>query len=128
MGLNNVRKGHDIIFRAGTDIDIASIIPEFGNHALYIVGQNFNQDDLDQHAQLLKFGHNDAWMCLLDSAPKDPEETGFAKTPTFGVADEPWRVPKIHVSQGRRTWQPQSMPQDGKQKQDHPKLAYIMVV
>lgn len=129
MGLNNVRKGYDIISRAGSGLDIPSVIPELGNLTLHIVGYNFDQDDLDQHVQLLKFGHNDAWMSLLDSAPKDPEETGFAKTPTFGVADEPWRVPKIHVSQGLRARQPRSVPRDGKQeKPDPPKLAYIMIV
>lgn len=128
MGLNNVRKGYDIISRAGTGVDIPSVIPEFGNLALHIVGYNFDQDDLDQHVQLLKFGHNDAWMFLLDSAPKDPEKTQFAKTPTFGAADEPWKVPKIHVSQGLCAWQPRSVPRDGKQETpDPPKLAYIMI-
>jgi hypothetical protein len=125
--VNHVRRGCDIISRAGTNIDIASDIPEF-DLALHIVGYNFDQDDLDQHVQLLKVGVNDAWMFLLEPAPKHPEETGFAKTPTFGVADEPWRVPKIHVSQGLRAWPPRSVPQNGKHEKPDPELAYIMIV
>ena len=47
MGLNNIRKGYDIISRARNGLDIASVIPKFSNLALDIVGYNFNQDDLD---------------------------------------------------------------------------------
>lgn len=129
MGRNNVRSGLDLISRAGSSIDIPSVIPEFDNLALHIIGYSFDQDDLDQHVQVLRFGHIDAWMSLLESAPEETKENGPAKALTLVAADEPWRIPKIHISKGLRAQQPLLTTRDGKQeKADPPKLAYIMVV
>lgn len=128
MGLNNVRSGHGILIRAGDGCEIPSVIPEFGNFPIIIVSYNFDQDDLDQHVTLLRSGHSDAWMHLLNSEPRSPGETGFARAITFGHADEPWKVPKVHVSQGLRTPQPISSLRDGnEEKPGALELAYILV-
>lgn len=128
MGLNNVRSGRDLFTRAGSSMEIPSVIPEFGNLPMTIVGYNFDQDDLDQHVTLLRYGHSDTWIHLLISEPRDPGETRSARTITFGHADEPWKVSKVHVSQGLRAPQPRSFVRDGdEEKPGAPELAYIMV-
>jgi hypothetical protein len=128
MGLNNVRSGHDLLIRAGDGREIPSVIPEFGNLPIIIVSHNFDQDNLDQHVSILRCGHSDVWMHLLNSGPRVPGVTGSTTTTTFGHADEPWKVPKIHVSQGLRRHLPRSLPRDGGgEKSGAPELAYILV-
>ena len=99
MGLNNVRSGSNLLIRAGSGIEIPSIIPEFGSRPITITSYNFAQDDLDKHISLLRYGQNDSWMHLSIS-PKVTSETGYAEKMSFGAADEPWQIPSIHVTQG----------------------------
>jgi hypothetical protein len=128
MGLNNVRSGHGLLTRAGNCIEIPSVIPEFGNLPIIIAGYNFDQDDLDRHIPLLRYEHSDAWIDLLESGLRTAGERGSARTMTFGPADESWKVPKIHVSQGLRPSQPRPFLRDGdEEKSGAPVLAYIMV-
>lgn len=128
MGLNNVRSSHGLLTRAGDGSEIPSVIPEFGNLPIIIVSYNFDQDDLDQHVPLLRCGHSDVWMHFLNSGPRGPGGTGSTRTTTFGHADEPWKVPKIHVSQGLCRHQPRSLLGGGDGEQSGaPELAYILV-
>jgi hypothetical protein len=128
MGLNNVRSGHDILTRAGGGREIPSVIPEFGNLPIIIVSYNFDQDDLNQHVSLLRCGHSDVWMHFTNSGPRVPEGTGSTRTTTFGHADESWKVPKIHVSQGLCRHMPRSLLGDaGGEKSGALELAYILV-
>ncbi|KAN0098220.1 hypothetical protein V8E51_013883 [Hyaloscypha variabilis] len=122
MGLNNVRSGYNLLTRAGGGIEIPSVIPEFGNLPLTIVSYNFGQDDLNQHISLLRNGKSDIWMHLSIS-PKGTGETGCARNISFGAADQPWKIPNIHVSRGLR--KPHSSYNGG--QPETPELVYVLV-
>ncbi|KAF2803386.1 uncharacterized protein BDZ99DRAFT_526742 [Mytilinidion resinicola] len=72
MGRNNVRKGSDLLQRAGSQIDIASVIPEFGDQPRYIVGHDMSQIDLERFINVIRHGQNDAWMQPQSSLANSP--------------------------------------------------------
>lgn len=132
MGRTNIHNGHDLLDRAGRSIDLPSVIPEFDDMPIVIIGCSFAQDDLDRHINLIRYGHGDAWAQLLSSVPKTlgepPEQIKIA----YGPADQPLTIPKIHVSKGLNASQrSRRYPPEKEEEQNNPKqqdLAYILVV
>ncbi|PVH71390.1 hypothetical protein DL98DRAFT_596984 [Cadophora sp. DSE1049] len=131
MGRNNVRGGEGLLLRAGNSMEIPSVIPEFNDMPIVIIGYNFAQDDLDQHVSLIRYGHNGAWAQLLSSVPKTLGESPEQPKIAYGPADQRYTIPKIHISQGMNDFQrsrrylPQETEQDNLKQPD---LAYILVV
>jgi hypothetical protein len=131
MGRNNVRSGHDLLLRAGNGTEILSVVPEFNNLPMVIIGYDFLQDDLDQYINVIRFGHNDTWAQFLSSTPKSLREPLEQPKFTDGPTDQRLTVPKIHVSQGLRDFRHLGdyLP-GGQRRENHeqPDLVYILVV
>jgi hypothetical protein len=131
MGRNNVRSGDGLLSRAGNSIEIPSVIPEFNDMPIVIIGYNFDQDDLDRHVSLIRYGHNGAWAQLLWSVPRTLGEPPEQPKIAYGPADQRSTIPKVHVSQGMKDpqWSRRYLPQDTEQANlKLPDLAYILVV
>jgi hypothetical protein len=125
MGRNNVRSGKDLLQRAGNRSVIPSVVPEFNDLPIVIIGYNFLQDDLDRYVNVIRFGHNDTWVQFLSSAPRSLREPFEQPKFTDGPTDQRLTVPKIHVSQGLRNYPPYGQ---RRESQEQPDLAYILVV
>ncbi|KAH8588784.1 hypothetical protein B0O99DRAFT_677131 [Bisporella sp. PMI_857] len=131
MGRNNVRGGDNLPSRAGCCTEIPSVIPEFNDMPIVIIGHNFAQEDLDRHVSLIRYGYDRAWAQLLSSVPHTlgdpPEQPKIA----YGPPDQRSTIPKIHISQGMgdiqrlQRYLPQDLEQDSL---GQPNLAYILVV
>lgn len=132
MGRNNVRRGYDLISRAGCCTEIPSVIPEFNNIPIVITGWDFAQDDLDRHINLIRYGHSDAWAQLLSSVLQTPGESPEQLRIAYGPADQQVTIPRIHVSKGLKAFQRSGCyPLEIEEGQNNPKppdLAYILVV
>lgn len=131
MGRNNVRSGRDLLSRAGNGTEIPSVVPEFDNLPIIIIGRNFLQDDLDRYLNVIRFGHTDTWVRFITPTPRSLGEPLEQPTFTDGPIDQRLTIPKIHVSQGLQHFQPRHdyLP-DGQRQESHkqPDLAYILVV
>jgi hypothetical protein len=132
MGRTNIRGGHDLLFRAGREGETLSVIPEFNNMPIIIIGWDFTQDDLDQHINLIRYGQNDAWAQLLSPIPKTPGEAPEQPMIAYGPADQRLKIPKIHISKGLDDFQRSRrylLETEGEQNNlKQLDLAYILVV
>jgi len=131
MGRNNVRSGRDLLSRAGNGMEIPSVVPEFSDLPIVIIGHNFSQDDLDRHANVIRFGHSDGWMQFLSSNPRSLREPLERPKFTDVTTNQRLAIPKIHVSQGLKGFRHLGFyPSDGQSREsdEKPDLVYILVV
>ena len=96
MGRTNIRSGHSFLQRGGSGIELISCIPEFNEKLVLVVARDFAEEDLDKHANLIRFGQDDMWHQIN---PVDAPSTALTRFQTV-EADQPMQIPKVHVSSG----------------------------
>jgi len=112
-------------------MEISSVVPEFNDAPIVIVGHDLAQDDLDRYVRFIRYGHNDTWLHLRWPSPASMDERCDQPIIEHGSPDQPITIPKVHVSQRlggprrSRSYQQEEKPHEIRKD---PALAFLLVI